>query len=276
LSTITRRRFLGLSLGLAGLGSLCAIETFWLEPDRLDITHHTVRVQGLPEHLDGTTIAHFTDLHFGNLRGAHRKALDWVEQAQPDLVVCTGDLVEAPPALPEFEDFASSLSDVSGDIIAVLGNWECRRSDQFTEKLVEGYDRAGIPLLRNNSVTFENGLVVAGGDDPITGHFSSRDTFGGLPDGDASLFIVHAPGVFDADHAMTRTFDLSLAGHTHGGQFRLGPWVPVTPRGSGRFVSGWYETQLGKAYVSRGIGMTFIRGRFLCTPELPVFTLRPS
>jgi predicted MPP superfamily phosphohydrolase len=275
-TTTSRRRFLGLSLGLAGLGGICGVETFWLEPDRLEITRHTVRLPNLPDCLDGATIVQFTDLHLGNLRGAHRKALEWVDKAEPDLVVCTGDLVEAPSALPEFERFASSLADAASDILAVLGNWERRRSEHFTETLANGYERAGIPLLHNESVALDNGLVIAGGDDPVTDHFSARKTFSDLPKGAATLFIVHAPGVFDRELPVSRNFDLSLAGHTHGGQFRFGPWAPVTPRGSGRFVNGWYDTRFGDAYVSRGVGMTYIRGRFLCTPELPVFTLRPA
>lgn len=53
---------------------------------------------------------------------------------------------------------------------------------------------------------------------------------------------------------------------------RLGFPVAVPP-GSGRFVSGPYETRVGPAYVSRGTGTSVVPARFLCRPELPVFRL---
>ena len=68
---------------------------------------------------------------------------------------------------------------------------------------------------------------------------------------------------------------LNLAGHTHGGQVRFGAGlVPFVPPGSGRFVSGWYDTPAGRAYVSRGTGTSILPVRFTCRPELPVFRLR--
>ncbi len=270
----SRRGFLGVTLGLGSLAAVCGIETFWLAPDRLDVTHHSVEIPDLPDHLEGFTVAHLTDLHFGDPRGAHRSALEWIQSHDPDLVVCTGDLVERPADLPVFERFAGELAEASSRIVGVLGNWEHRRGADFTRKLRDGYERAGIPLLANASRTYDDGLVVTGGDDPVTGQFDPEATFSTIPDGEVHLFAVHAPSVFDRSFASAPTFDLSIAGHTHGGQFRLGPWTPVTPRGSGRFVSGWYETDLGDAYVSRGVGMTFVRGRFLCPAELPIFTLR--
>jgi predicted MPP superfamily phosphohydrolase len=50
--------------------------------------------------------------------------------------------------------------------------------------------------------------------------------------------------------------------------------VPFRPPGSGRFVSGWYDVPIGRAYVSRGTGLSVVPARFGCRPELPVFTLR--
>ena len=100
-----------------------------------------------------------------------------------------------------------------------------------------------------------------------------RSVFSDLPSAPFRLFLVHSPLALDGDYPGEAVFDLSLAGHTHGGQFRLGSFVPVTPGGSGRFVSGFYDTDVGPGYVSRGIGMTLIRGRFMCLPEMPYFTL---
>ncbi|HEX8953398.1 MAG TPA: metallophosphoesterase, partial [Polyangia bacterium] len=50
--------------------------------------------------------------------------------------------------------------------------------------------------------------------------------------------------------------------------------TPVVPRASGRFRQGFYDAPLGRVYVSRGVGTSVVPLRFLCPPELPIFTLR--
>jgi predicted MPP superfamily phosphohydrolase len=76
-----------------------------------------------------------------------------------------------------------------------------------------------------------------------------------------------------ASGTRSRRSSLCLAGHTHGGQIRAGSLAPFVPPGSGRFVAGWYETEMGPLYVSRGTGTSIVPARFCCRPELPVFEL---
>jgi len=62
-----------------------------------------------------------------------------------------------------------------------------------------------------------------------------------------------------------------LAGHTHGGQIAPFGWTPFRPRGSGRYVGGWYRDTVPALYVSRGIGTSVIDARHRAVPEVPVF-----
>lgn len=75
----------------------------------------------------------------------------------------------------------------------------------------------------------------------------------------------------------TASVDLVLSGHTHGGQVQLAGWAPVTPRGSGRYLEGWYgdhaEDGVPPMYVSRGVGTSGIPVRLGSRPELAVFEL---
>ena len=94
-----------------------------------------------------------------------------------------------------------------------------------------------------------------------------------------SSITAHAPGYIDRIHPIALGVPpalLVLAGHTHGGQIRGPGCTPYVPRGSGRFRSGFYDSALGRVYVSRGVGTSDIPARFLCPPELPIFTLRRS
>ena len=54
---------------------------------------------GLPPELDGLRIAHLSDFHLGvPSRGetAVERAVEWVEQRQPDLTLISGDLLSRP------------------------------------------------------------------------------------------------------------------------------------------------------------------------------------
>jgi hypothetical protein len=66
---------------------------------------------------------------------------------------------------------------------------------------------------------------------------------------------------------------LMVSGHTHGGQVCLGGWAPVLPRGSGRYVAGWYTDGATPLYVSRGLGTTLLPIRFGSVPEIAYFEL---
>ena len=49
--------------------------------------------------------------------------------------------------------------------------------------------------------------------------------------------------------------------------------APQLPRGSGRYVAGWYAERGSRMYVSRGIGTSVLPIRFRCAPELPIITV---
>ena len=69
--------------------------------------------------------------------------------------------------------------------------------------------------------------------------------------------------------------DLSLAGHTHGGQVtlefinkHLSPSRLITD-----YVRGWFEKSGSQLYVNRGIGTIGVPIRFDAPPEITVFEL---
>jgi predicted MPP superfamily phosphohydrolase len=104
------------------------------------------------------------------------------------------------------------------------------------------------------------------------------DNPGGPHDGfDATVLLVHNP--LDMVGLGLQPFlDLTLAGHTHGGQVRLPPFGPVLreetlPQG---WISGKVRLNHGRRwlYVSRGVGTSTIPMRLFCAPEVADLTLR--
>ena len=79
----------------------------------------------------------------------------------------------------------------------------------------------------------------------------------------------------NGDFTFVGTQNLSLAGHTHGGQVtlefvnkKLSPSRLITP-----YVRGWFTRPGGQLYVNRGIGTIGVPIRFDAPPEITVFEL---
>ena len=264
---ITRRTFFGLSI--------LAADMLLVEPSWLEVTEHDVEVADLPKGLDGYKIVQITDTHLRSFDSIHHSVIKAAVEAKPNLIVLTGDLIEGPDGLPSVTPFLDGLKKTGADVVAILGNWE-HWSGVTARTISEIYKKADVRLLVNENLRHKSGLVIAATDDGIGGRPDFQKTFKNLPTGEQpSLFLTHSPYLLDrAPKDESPLFDLSLAGHTHGGQGRVGPFAPYLPPGSGRFKDGFYDTALGRAYVSRGIGTSIVPARFLCRPEMTVFTLK--
>lgn len=269
--SMTRRRFLkSLAGGVMIAGGLIAVHGTMVEPIWLDVTFHEVPIRDLAPNLDGYTIVHLTDLHTHNYGRLEAQVIQAIARSNPDLVVMTGDMVESFEDLEAFKRFLTELSRLNVQALATLGNWE-HSTPGLVEKIQEVYSTFGIRLMINESIRLDSGLEVAATDDGSTGHADLGATLSNVSTRPGRIFLTHAPGIFNEHQVYDMPFDLALAGHTHGGQVRLGPWRPAA---TGRYVAGYYDTVLGRAYVSRGIGMTHLPVRLMCRPELPVFRLR--
>jgi predicted MPP superfamily phosphohydrolase len=268
-SLATRRRLLGGGAALAVGG---ALDAFVLEPNWLDVTEHEVPVPGLPRGLSGFTIAQVTDAHLqriGRVEDAISQALR-VHDVQ--LLVLTGDIIDSTGGLDTLREFCSGVRRQGMAAMATLGNWE-HWGEVPLPTLRKAYADTNVKLLVNEATVLPDGLQVFATDDS-TGGSASLD---GLrhPQGDARLLLTHSPELLDRAPTRDAGIALALAGHTHGGQLRLGASaVPFLPVGSGRFVSGWYDVAGCAAYVARGTGTSIVPARFTCRPELPIFRLR--
>lgn len=242
-----------------------------LEPRWLDVTRHDIAVPDLPASLAGFTIAHLSDVHIHGFGGLHEVIVRAVHQAQPQLVVLTGDIADGDAYLPHVERLCAELGARERPILATLGNWE-HWGDLTLDALAVSYSRVGVRLLGNESLRLEPGICVVGVDDYCSRQADLGAALSAAPTGDLRLLLTHAPGLFDHAAGAPR-FDLCLAGHTHGGQVTAFGKALVTPPGSGRFVAGAYDTPVGRAYVSRGIGTSDVPVRLACRPELPLLRL---
>lgn len=265
---ISRRTAL---LGLGGIAGAGAVDAFGIEPRWLETSAHDVRVPRLPRDLEGFKVAQVTDAHLEALGAVEERILRALREHDVQVVALTGDIIDSSAGFAVLREFCSELAATGVRIVATLGNWE-HWGEVPLDELRKLYGEHGVQLLVNEQAVIE-GVAVCATDDATGGRVDFR---GIRPDskGDAKVLLTHSPVILDEMPADIPAFDLALAGHTHGGQVRLGPAaVPFVPRGSGRFVAGWYETAAGRAYVSRGTGTSIAPVRFTCRPEFPIFRL---
>jgi len=242
-------------------------------------TRVEIRHAKLPPELEGLSIAHLSDIHYGFFFEAKHleKLVNDVNELRPDVVALTGDLFDG-EVLPHAETCEKLLARLTAPLgkFAVLGNHDYR-SDP--ERVAELYSRCGFALLRNQSARLNvrgRTMQIAGVDDMLEGSPDLPTTFAGIDAALFTIFLAHEPEFADWTDGFPA--DLQLSGHSHGGQVRL-PLIGdvYTPPGGKKYVQGLHRLSGGReryVYTSRGIGTTHLPVRFLCAPELAVITLR--
>jgi uncharacterized protein len=223
----------------------------------------------LPTELAGLRIAHLADLHLGVPSPANRaidRAVDWVVEQQPDLVVLTGDLLARPGGAGRLRELIDRLPPV----YAVLGNHDFADSRDPFSKPVGEVDLGSGTLLSDQAVTLElrGRRVQLVGVDPRTYvRWETRPWELAEPDADLRILLSHFPRI--VDRLPDGAFDLVLSGHMHDGQICLPyGWGKVRiahPRAP--YNHGLYHRAGGVLHVSAGLGTTFVPFRFFARPE---------
>jgi uncharacterized protein len=258
-----------LVLGVAVVG-----DASLLEPDWLEVTRHHYRLPTRSGMLGPANalsrplkIAHLSDLHTYGLGRRERRLLALLDEEKPDLIVVTGDTLARRGTYEMCGELLSRLHAPLG-VWVVRGNWENWRPVKGERAF---YASAGVNFLLNEARPVRQDVWLVGLDDPSSGAPNLEAALKSVPAGAFTIALFHSPAYFDqvASHC-----PLALAGHTHGGQVRI-PLVPPLwlPRGSGRYLAGWYRHGAAQMYVSRGIGTSILPIRFLCRPELAIITL---
>lgn len=250
--------------------------------------HHIQRTQldlfgaDLPAAFEGFTIVHLSDFHNQKYGPDVKSVIPFVENAHPDLIAFTGDLVDSRNFRPEPAlELMRELVPIA-PVYYVPGNheWATGRYEWLETQL-----RAiGVRVLRNERDRLTRDaaeIAVLGIDDPIfqgnrTDAVSREITAAleGLKPEAFTVLLSHRPEVMPtyADLGL----DIVLTGHAHGGQVRL-PLVGglVAPH-QGLFPTydaGVYEMEQTRMVVHRGLGNSIVPLRLFNRPEVVVIRL---
>ena len=236
-----------------------------------------VPVAGLPQALDGFTIAQISDVHVGpTIKRPYVEAIvAAVNGLDVDIVAITGDLVDG-----SVRDLADDVAPLAGlrsreGSFFVTGNHEYYSgADPWVREL----RRLGVVVLMNEHVVVRRddaALVVAGITDFSAAHFdpaqasNPRAALAGSPPAAAlRILLAHQPR--SAAAAEAAGFDLQLSGHTHGGQFL--PWNFLV-RLQQPFTAGLHRWRRMWVYTSRGTGYWGPPKRFGAPSEITLLRL---
>jgi len=250
----------------------------------LEIFPQPIRLPRLPRAFEGFRICQLSDIHIGPFMPAEeiRKYVAILNAQKPDLIVLTGDFVTFDPNTQgPVVDALRGLRAPFG-VYGSLGNHDAWAVVE--DSITELFRQVGIRILRGANVPITIGadsLNLMGVD------FQSEHGFGpsravarllwdveGLVDPHrVNILLSHNPDTFGRAAALG--IDLSLAGHTHGGQAALefispeiAPSRLITP-----YVAGLFQKPGGQLYVNRGIGTVFVPIRLGAPPEITVYSL---
>jgi predicted MPP superfamily phosphohydrolase len=240
---------------------------------RLAVREVAVALDCHPD-LDGLRIAWVSDVHVGSYLDDDglRFVFEKVAAARADLVCLGGDLIHTRPR--EMEPYADVLPLLRPPLgtFAVPGNHE--HFWTVDPAAWRAFMAArGVGVLWNRGTRIERGrgsLWLAGVDDLAEGEPDLAAALHGRRGGELTVLLSHHPDLFPA--AAAQGVDVTLSGHTHGGQVRVFGFTPMKNTRLG-FVSGRHERGGRQLFVGCGVGASILPLRIGVPPEVPVYRL---
>ncbi len=257
-----------------------------------------VPIANLPPGLDGFQMVQLSDIHSGDYMPLHevRRAVDLANDLGAHIALVTGDFISS-----ERDPLEGCIAELSR-LKAPLGTWGCNGNHEIysnaEDRAEQLFHQHGMTLLRQQNreiefngakfnligVDYQRDHMVEGPKPPMldgVDRLVRRD----IP----NILLSHNPNSFN--RAAELAIELSLAGHTHGGQVtveildrRYTPARFITP-----FTAGMYHLPVpsnlaasnevggpkrATLYVNRGLGTFALPARIGVDPEITLLRLR--
>lgn len=266
------------------IGAIVLAFFFYFQNNSIVTTEYSISSGKIPRNFNDYTIVQLSDLHSKYFGTNQVHLVEKVTNIKPDLIVFTGDLVDANRYNEKTSIALMEELIRIAPVYYVTGNheWSSGKFDSLEAKLEE----LGIQIMRNRAEEIVKGndkIQLIGIDDPkVKEHSTERATteesimhsIEGLEDDNYRILLSHRPEMLSlyAEYE----FDIVFSGHAHGGQVRI-PFIGglVAPN-QGLFpdyTSGKYNSDNTTMIVNRGLGNSIIPLRIFNRPEIIIVTL---
>ena len=238
----------------------------------MEIHRYDFASADLPQAFDGYRIVQFSDAHVGTMTGSRqwllRRAVDSINALHPDVIIFTGDLQNLHPfELQQHMETLRRLHAKDG-VYSILGNHDyptylnCDEETKaaLVEQTIKLERKIGWKLLLNEHSIVRrdsDSIVIAGMENwgsmkrmPRKGDV--KKTLAGLSSRPFIVMLQHDPSAWDEKILPECQAQLTLSGHTHGGQFEFLGWSPASL--SYKEWGGWTYKDGRALYVSTGLG----------------------
>lgn len=258
-----------------------------LEVNRVDLSF-----PDLPKTFDGYRILQFSDAHVGTYTGKRLKilnrAIDSIKAQKVDMIVFTGDIQNTQPSeLYPVQGLLSSVKAKDG-VFSILGNHDYSQYIKADPAIKIANEREtiarerqfGWKLLLNEHSAIHRGkdsIVIAGEENEGIPPFPEKSdidkTLKGVPPQTFVVMLQHDPSAWRRNILPKSHAQLTLSGHTHGGQLSILGLRPTMFRLNED--RGLYEDNGRYLYVNAGLGGV-VPFRFGVSSEITIITLHKS
>jgi predicted MPP superfamily phosphohydrolase len=249
----------------------------------------------IPESFDGATIVQISDAHLGSFGDSFapvRKAVEMINELNPDYVVFTGDMVnnhakEASPWVDIFKEIKAKggkFSVFGNHDYADYGSHSPEEKSASVHQLKKIHGQMGFKLLEDEHIELKKNhqsIRLIGVHNWGKGFHQVGDltkATQGVKSGEFKILLSHDPTHFEEQVKNKTDIDLTLSGHTHGMQMGVEipslniKWSPVRLRY--KRWAGLYQDNGQMLYINRGFGVLAYPGRVGMSPEITLLTLR--
>ena len=276
--TLKKKKYIFLTLFVLGIIALIYAH---YEYTQIKIKTLEIASKDIPEEFDGKTIIFAADFQLDTYARFNKKQSDriinLINEQEKDLIILGGAYTNWTGKIPRFYKEMEKLKKPEYGIYAVLGNHDYNSAP----KNVENLKRLGYKVLVNENdkiMINKQSIYISAVDDLLKGKPDAEKALEGIKKEDFNIYITHNPDYFeDMTEEQKNRSDITLAGHTHGGQITLfGLILLAEIKHPWKYGYGLKEYDGHKIYTTSGVGGSafelFIR--FFAQPEIVVLKLK--
>lgn len=189
-----------------------------------------------------------------------------------DAILIPGDLTYYPKENQNLEELFSPLKDLKFPAYAVLGNHDSEQPGPPLQKeLAAALETHGVIFLHNSSAIIKNTDIRLLGLGDNWAEEDDINKINAFSESNNLIVMTHNP---DTSTKYKNSIpDLTVSGHSHGGQIRIPYFYKNAIPCEEGFDHGFYERKMGKVFVSAGLGETGLPMRLGIPPTIDILIL---